>query len=263
MNKFWTPTEIELLIKLYPIYGIKRCAFELNRTENSVAKKALRLGISAPGGRLKPDSVYKTEASALGLVPLDTYAGANIPIRHKCAKGHVTKIRPSNILQGGGCSVCGNRSPISTNDYRSKIAFDVLDEYVTSSTPITHRCSKGHTWKAAPSNVLRGSGCPSCSNSGFNLNSPAIFYYIKIVKDNLVYYKVGITNRTVIDRFSRDRDKTIIVLYQEYYSKGSEAKEVEQEILSFYSKHRVKIDNFLKSGGNSELFEQDILGLDF
>ncbi len=39
----------------------------------------------------------------------------------------------------------------------------MLGEYVTTHTKTLFQCSKGHTWKARPSGIMRGSGCPHCS----------------------------------------------------------------------------------------------------
>lgn len=135
-----------------------------------------------------------------------------------------------------------------------------LEQYVTNKTPILHVCSKGHEWRAKPNHILAGRGCPSCATHGFDVNRPGRCYYIKIEFENLTYYKVGITNATVKDRFRRDSDKRITILKEWVFDHGQDAKDLEKVILA--SKDRVVVDNFLSSGGNTELFEYDILGLE-
>ena len=49
---------------------------------------------------------------------------------------------------------------------------------------------------------------------------------------------------------------------QKHFALGSEARLEEQSILNKYKDKRVTVPDFLKSGGNTELFEIDILGLD-
>ena len=100
------------------------------------------------------------------------------------------------------------------------------------------------------------------TTSGFDKNKPAICYYVKITKNNETYYKVGVTNRTVRDRFSSDRDKTILILKETWYATGREALEAEQAILYKFKGERQNITEFLRGRGNTELFEYDILNLD-
>ena len=85
---------------------------------------------------------------------------------------------------------------------------------------------------------------------------------LKIIKDNETYYKIGITNNTVERRFRDDSDKKIISLKETWYLSGALAQKEELELLRQFKEDRQNIKGFLKSGGNSELFEYDILGLD-
>lgn len=137
-----------------------------------------------------------------------------------------------------------------------------LEQYITHKTPILHSCVEGHVWKAQPHNIINGHGCPICNRIGFNPSKPALVYYIKISKENLTYFKIGITNKTLEYRFRQDKDKEILVLKQWKFNLGSEARDLEKSILSGNKQHRVKIEGFLNGGGNSELFEFDVLGLD-
>ena len=38
-----------------------------------------------------------------------------------------------------------------------------LEEYINAHTPIDHQCPEGHLWKASPTHIKKGSGCPHCS----------------------------------------------------------------------------------------------------
>lgn len=95
-------------------------------------------------------------------------------------KGHRYKALPLVIINGKGCAVCNKQSQKTTAIYKAETNFEVLEQYVNNKTPIMHKCAKGHVWKAAPANILKGSGCPSCATYGFDSNKPAILYYIKI-----------------------------------------------------------------------------------
>jgi len=136
-----------------------------------------------------------------------------------------------------------------------------VEEYITAHTPILHECFEGHLWKTTPTRILSGKGCPSCASVGFNPFIPAILYYIYIDKGNLQYYKIGITNNSIKSRFGSDI-KYIRVVREVLYEQGAKAMAEERRILNKYSQFRQNIPELLVSGGNTELFEFDVLGLD-
>lgn len=153
---------------------------------------------------------------------------------------------------------------LSHEDYENKLdeiqseCFP-MERYVNNKTPILHECSRSHRWLVRPKHVLEGRGCPTCSKNGFDPNKPAILYYIKITHENLTYYKIGVTNNSVDERFHADRDKLIESIRQIKFDLGYDALILEREILKSYP--RITIKDFLKSGGNTELFETDVLNL--
>lgn len=95
--------------------------------------------------------------------------------------------------------------------------------------------------------------------SGFDPKKKAILYYLKINDGKA--YKIGITNRTIFDRFSKDDLSKIEVLSIIEFADGIDAKKEETRILKEYKHHKYNGRNLLKDG-NSELFRCDILNLD-
>lgn len=177
---------------------------------------------------------------------------------------------PDNVSRGTGCPACSSKARLSTsivNDRLIKMGGDIrmTGKYVTIGTPAKFICALcGNEWTSTPNDILnKGHGCPSCARYGFKPNNPAIMYYLKVEHRNRIYYKIGITNRTVGKRFEAKDLKKITVLKEWKYKKGSTALKKEQGILKKYAKHRyrgrVKI---LKSSGNTELFTKDVLDLD-
>ena len=265
-RKFWTADELEYLKANYATEG-KNCALYLGKTQQAVFAKANKLGLkshAAKPSRAKTNEEYDNELLEIEspAFRVEDYISNNVPILHECIEGHTWKARPTHILNGSGCPVCSGNTRRTQKEYENLVPFKVLELYVNKETPILHECSKGHQWRARPGHVIRGSGCPTCCTAGFKRDEPAILYYIKIVKDNLIYYKIGVSNRTIEKRFSADTDKTITVLSITDYALGLEAEKEEQAILEKYKSFRVTVEGFLKSGGNTELFEEDILGLD-
>lgn len=220
--------------------------------------------------RKKTHKEYENELmlAEIDYWPMEQYVGALIPILHECLNGHKWKSSPSKILSGKGCPYCAGLVRKTAEEYvkdliNKGIVYIPIEEYINAKTPIMHKCLKGHIWKSTPNKILQGRGCPSCAEYGFNKDKPAILYYIKITSYHKeVYYKIGVTNRSIEERFIRDKDKNIEVLLEKKFSIGIDAWLEEHELLSKHRYDRVHITDFLKSGGNTELFENDVLGLD-
>ncbi len=95
--------------------------------------------------------------------------------------------------------------------------------------------------------------------TGFDKTKKGILYYLKINSGEA--YKIGITNRTVQDRFSVTDLKSIEIVKEWYYDLGFDAYFAEQNILQSFKDAKYTGDSLLESG-NSELFYYDVLGLD-
>jgi len=75
-------------------------------------------------------------------------------------------------------------------------------------------------------------------------------------------YKIGITNRTVAERFEGADFAKMTVLKEWEYASGYDAREQEQFIINECSDHLYDGPDVLNLKGNTELFDTDILGLD-
>jgi len=95
---------------------------------------------------------------------------------------------------------------------------------------------------------------------GFNPNKRGTVYYIRIDKDGDTVYKIGITNRTIEERFIT-QIKYITPIYSWKFKNGYDAIKLEKEILNDYSYAKYKGPNILISG-NTEMFIDDVLMLD-
>jgi hypothetical protein len=172
---------------------------------------------------------------------------------------------------GIGCPQCAGRCPIATaknfeSDSRKihgdKYCYKDV-EYEASHKKVKIYCKiHGGYFKQTPSSHKNGQGCPSCAKSGFDYTKTGILYYLKIIHNNQVYYKIGITNKSVQKRFcSKDLDK-ITVLKTYKFKLGSAAYDEEQKILKLYNEYRYKGNPILESNGNTEIFTEDVLSLD-
>lgn len=216
--------------------------------------------------------IHELKVKDIKYIPLEPYVNKYTPILHQCLKcpdDFSWKITPDNVLRGHGCPQCAGNRRKTTEQYKAEleskgIFYKALEEYINDSTPILHQCPcpNEYKWKTSPGSILSGKGCPKCADYGFQPDLPAILYYIKIDKFQESFYKIGITNKTVFERFQRDSDKDITILMEKRFAKGVDAAREEKEILTKYKHMRQSVPGFLKSRGNTELFEEDILGLD-
>lgn len=94
---------------------------------------------------------------------------------------------------------------------------------------------------------------------GFDKSKLAYLYYLKVTTDtNQILYKIGITNRTVNERFNLTDLSKIEIIKQKLYERGQDAYELEQKLLKMYKQYQYTGPNVLESG-NTELFTVDIL----
>lgn len=192
----------------------------------------------------------------IDFIPLEDYKGANIKIEHECFEGHRILKSPSAILRGHGCAECNGNKLKTLEQYNKELEgrkIICLGPYINNAYPTMHECLKCNTqWKAQPGVVKIKTGCPSCAAKGFDRTKSAILYVIKIG----VFYKVGITNRTVQSRYAQDKDKKIEIIFQKSFDTGYKAEKLEKYLLKRYKHLRISYPGYLNSGGNTELFKE-------
>ena len=197
-----------------------------------------------------------------------TYKNNHTPVivTHSC--GHKYKTTPATLLKAVTCPKCSVEKLIQTTKGRSKDLastiqdrlpdYKILTPYTTArdKLTVTHIC--GTTFDATPDNLLRNNGCPGCAEHGFNVNKPAILYYLSLHNDS--FFKIGITNRSVEERFKASDLVNIKILNTWYYQEGKDAYIKEQDILTKFADYRTTNTDIISSG-YTELFTTNILSL--
>lgn len=206
------------------------------------------------------------------------YKGRSKKITVTCKKHKNTfDISAGSFLRSAvGCDICAvengtkyskNRSKEAAQNFVTKanevhgFKYDYSEtEYKLSSRKVKIICKEHGYFYQNPSDHLKGTGCTSCAKYGFDKNKPAILYYIKIEIDGSIFYKIGITNIGIDARFKKHKEK-ITILFAKQFEIGQSALEEERRILKLFKEYRyiglpVIID------GNTELFIQDVLGVD-
>lgn len=185
--------------------------------------------------------------------------------------GNTWDVRLINLIKGiSSCPTCSRerikdilRKPVEV--YKEELSllekgpFVLVGEYTNSNTSTMHKHTVcGTEWIVAPRDLLsNSSGCPSCAKYGFNPHKPGVLYFLKVRHEGSVYYKVGITNRSVEERYQNKDLEKIEVLWLQHFELGVEAKNAEKEILEEYKRYRVKNVKALASG-NTELLSIEL-----
>ena len=192
------------------------------------------------------------------------YANSKVKVTIVCSiHGDFYQI-PNTHLSGRGCPNCkgdnlSQRQIYTTDKFIDKaknIHGDNYDyskvEYIDSITKVTITCPVHGEFQQIPSSHLIGHGCPECAdeNKGFwnpeyikkykDTNKPCNLYVIECYSDDERFIKVGITTRTLEERYYH---YSVINGYQyttlyEYQSTLLECSETEQELLNKFKEHQ-------------------------
>lgn len=132
------------------------------------------------GGHMKrthDDFIDEVERVNTDVEILGRYENSHTKIKTRCKKcGYTWDAFPATLLRGAGCIKCGFKKTAdalrkSQEKYEEQVKninsdIEVIGEYVTTTTPILHRClACGNEWMAYPNNILKGHGCPRCKES--------------------------------------------------------------------------------------------------
>lgn len=81
-----------------------------------------------------------------------------------------------NLINGTGCYKCGGTMKLTNDEFLERFNLvtsdiELLDEYKNHKTKIKCRCKiDNHEWSALPQSLLKGHGCPKCSQRKASIN---------------------------------------------------------------------------------------------
>lgn len=149
------------------------CGYEWEATPNSLLRGQ---GCPKCAGNIKKTTEefkkeiydkYGNEYEILG-----EYVNSKIKIlvkHNKC--GYEWNTIPSNLLKGEGCPQCKGGVKRTHEEFikifkeKYNNEYTMLEKYINSKTKILIKHNKcGYEWKIRPVDLLRGQGCPVCSN---------------------------------------------------------------------------------------------------
>ncbi len=138
---------------------------------------------------------------AYGWDPSEYIAG-NVKIKKWiCQKKHIWNSSINNRTQGYNCPFCGNRKLLTGfNDLatthpalaKEAVGWNTSKYFAGSKAKVKWKCESNHIWISSILNRVNGSGCPSCSKTGYDPNQNGYVYFLIHPKWEL--YQIGITN---------------------------------------------------------------------
>lgn len=154
------------------------------------------------------------------------YCGSKIKVEIICQKHGSFWQAPSHHYEGRGCQRCGHEITATARRKTTagfiaaarKVHGDLYSytkvKYKLKDDKVVIGCREHGDFKQSANNHVRGQGCPKCSNKyqGYNKtnfknacdknnNGNGLMYVIKCQEGDEEFYKIGVTSRSVSDRF--------------------------------------------------------------
>ena len=169
----------------------------------------------------------------------------------------------SKHLDGRGCQKCGHsRTGQKLVHQQSKIINEFIKKhnnkydyslviYNGANKKLIVICPIHGEFEIRAQHHKNGSGCKSCAKYGFNPSKPGIFYVLEI-KPGI--YKIGITNRTVQERYSPNDFKKVKVIFEKNFKSGKDLLNYENKVKNELQKYKYTGPKLLESAANTEIF---------
>lgn len=208
----------------------------------------------------KANKVHGGKYSYLNAV----YTAYHKPTTITCSKHGDFSQRVSDHLAGKGCNKCANniQSQDEIVERFKSVHKDIYDYskvlYKNMHTKVKIICPKhGEFYQKPSDHIFNLQGCPSCGSSCFSTQKPGTFYVLKVLHEDKVYYKIGITNKSLKQRYSSKHDKSRIKQCFKYtFKNGYLAQDMEYKLLQYFRMTKANINILLS--GNTEILTQDV-----
>jgi hypothetical protein len=185
----------------------------------------------------------------------------------------------NNLTRGGDCPKCMKRYVYSQDEIIEKIENET--KYIFTSFAEEFNGVKGKLilscpthgrgdemnpqWLPTADTIFRGSGCPICGEISAVIENkdpqtPCTLYYIQFNFEGRMFYKIGITTRSIEKRFIRIGSHGISIENSTTRTLPLlTAITIEQEILNEFHLYKTPMGKILKDvGGGSECFSIDV-----
>ena len=207
---------------------------------------------------------------------LTEYITQSTNVKIICKEHGEFEQNPSNHIHNKqGCMICGRNRTIVARSFTTEIfikkakelngdRYDYsLVEYKNYTTKVKIICKEHGEFTQTPSGHLQGFHCKRCAINENNKmtavemykDKPTTLYYIKMGN----YYKLGLTRRSIHERFQCEKSNYEIVDSWEF-NDGIDAWKIEQSVLAETYEYAVSVDESpIKKGGYTEVRSTDII----
>ena len=226
---------------------------------------------------------------------LGKYKGNKIKITCRCKEcGNIFDMTPNSLLGGQGCPPCSrqrgyDKTKLTNEEFLSRLellkpTYKVIDKYITCETKVRCSCNIcGGIWKATPTKLLNGRGCPICVGkdcvAGINdiaTKRPDLIKYF-VDKEDATRYTTGSGQRLIFKcpDCGQEKEMTISVLtcsgfscdicsdsisYPNKYMRGFLSQLPVENVDYEYSPEWIKplrYDGYFEYNGQSYIMEMD------
>ena len=163
----------------------------------------------------KTHSEYVAELQLItsNIEVIGQYVGARIKIKHRCKIcGYEWETMPNCILNGGGCPECAKYQRAKSNtkthtQYVTEVAsinsnIEVIGRYTNADAKIKIKCKIcDNEWFTRAIEVLRGHGCPKCSQKALSKTHEQYVSELATINSNVVVIDKYINSYTKIKHF--------------------------------------------------------------
>jgi hypothetical protein len=177
--------------------------------------------------------------------------------------GTTWDVIPHDVIRGvstcPNCAVAKRRTiseAAKLVEEKTKGEYTIIGDYTgVKSKALIQHIPCGYTWHTIPHDIARGaSRCLSCTpnrDSGFDKTKPAILYFLTFTVQSQPFFKIGITNRTIEERYAAE-PYPIETVWSISFDKGITALELEKYFLKKYGSFKVNT-KVLKDGNTETL----------
>ena len=128
---------------------------------------------------------------------LSEYKSTHTKIKCRCLiDGNIWEAKPSKLLDGRGCPICGQNKRIKCRTKNHDVFVDeikqinpnitIVSQYLGTDKPIYAKCNiDGYEWKTTPEKLLAGRGCKQCANQKLRLSNDVFIEKLKLILPNI------------------------------------------------------------------------------
>ncbi|ECK3406245.1 hypothetical protein FRH79_19395 [Salmonella enterica] len=184
----------------------------------------------------------------------------------------------ANLRRGKGCPNCKKIS-LSTKKTVSLSSFEddlnkledlkgytycgVVGEWKgIFASRVKFSCENKKEWVVNANLVLRGRRCPCCTTWGGYKTAKPGYFYIQKLSGDVDAVKFGITNVSVKERMSRQKNKSKLdheLVFSHYFEDGSKALKIEKMIKTHFKDQLGAVSRELMTDGFTETLPIEVL----